>query len=272
MNLKTLPTNTLTLHIILISLVLIVCQAFQSELIFQRQAIAEGEIWRIVTGNWVHTNIPHLIMNIVGLWLLWMLFNETLKPFMFYLSLFITNISIGLALLLLNPELFWYAGLSGSLYGLYIIGASIALMHKDYIGSIPLFIIIPTKLVMDLTQNDLTGFSEKLINAPVSTEAHMYGVIAALAISITLFITCIMKLPSPKKTQRAKKNFIINSTTIYAPFNYPIVFYAAHNTTILILTNCYVKTAMIACLLLSITAINVVGFYPTPNLIAVVTV
>lgn len=201
MNLKTLNTNNLTLHILLISLVLIVCQMFQAELIFQRQAIAEGEIWRIITGNWVHTNTPHLIMNIIGLWLLWMLFNETLKPFMLYVSLFITNFAIGLALLLFNPELFWYAGLSGSLYGLYIIGASIALMHKDYIGSIPLFIIIPSKLVMDLTQNDLTGFSEKLIEAPVSTEAHMYGVITALAISIVLFTTCIIKIPSPKKTK-----------------------------------------------------------------------
>lgn len=202
MNLKTLRTNTLTWHILLMSITLIICQAFQSELIFQRQLIMEGEIWRIMTGNWVHTNTPHLIMNIVGLWLLWMLFNETLKPHMFYLSLFITNLSIGLALLILNPELFWYAGLSGSLYGLYIIGASIALMHKDYIGSIPLFIIIPTKLVMDLTQNDLTGFSEQLINAPVSTEAHIYGVISALVISITLFIICIMRLPKPQKNKK----------------------------------------------------------------------
>jgi len=195
MNLKTLNANNITLHIVLISLVLIVCQTFQSELIFQRHKIAEGEIWRIITGNWVHTNTPHLVMNIVGLWLLWMLFNETLKPFMLYLSLFITNLAIGLSLLFLNPELFWYAGLSGSLYGLYIIGASMALMHKDYIGSIPLFIIIPSKLVMDLTQDDLTGFSSKLINAPVAIEAHIYGVISALAISIVLFIICIIKIP-----------------------------------------------------------------------------
>ena len=198
MNLTTSSTGKLTRHIIFISLVLIVCQVFQSELIFERQKIADGEIWRIMTGNWVHTNIPHLIMNIIGLWLLWMLFNETLTPFMLYLTLFVTNLSIGLALLLLSPELFWYAGLSGSLYGLYITGASVALLNKDYIGSIPLFILIPSKLVMDLTQDDITDFSSTLINAPVATEAHIYGVIAALAISISLFIICLAKLPKKK--------------------------------------------------------------------------
>ena len=194
-----LNKSSLTLHIILISLVLIVCQAFQNDLIFQRQAIAEGEIWRIITGNWVHTNIPHLIMNIIGLWLLWMLFNETLTPFILYLTLFITNFSIGLALLQFNPELFWYAGLSGSLYGLYITGASVALLNKDYIGSIPLFILIPSKLIMDLTQDDVTDFSATLINAPIATEAHIYGVISALVISIFLFIICLNKLPTKTK-------------------------------------------------------------------------
>lgn len=199
MNLKTSNAGNLTLHIVLISLVLIVCQVFQSELIFERQKIVDGEVWRIITGNWVHTNIPHLIMNIIGLWLLWMLFNETLTPFMLYLSLFITNLSIGLALLQFNPELFWYAGLSGSLYGLYITGASVALLNKDYIGSIPLFILIPSKLVMDLTQDDITGFSSTLINAPVATEAHIYGVISALAISISLFIICLARISNNKK-------------------------------------------------------------------------
>lgn len=138
-------------------------------------------------------------MNIIGLWLLWMLFNKTLTPSMLYLSLFITNLSIGLALWQLNPELFWYAGLSGSLYGLYVTGASIALLNEDYIGSIPIFILIPCKLVMDLTQNDLTNFSTTLINAPVATEAHIYGVIAALVICIILFIKCLA-------TTSAKKN------------------------------------------------------------------
>ena len=35
-------------------------------LIYDRNLIAEYELWRLITGNLLHTNINHLIMNLLA--------------------------------------------------------------------------------------------------------------------------------------------------------------------------------------------------------------
>lgn len=195
MKLTTANSGNITFHIALITIALIGFQALQGELVFQRHAINDGELWRIITGNLVHTNIPHLIMNIAGLWLFWMLFDENLTALLLYFSLFVTGLAVGIGIYLFNPELIWYAGLSGSLYGLYIIGATSALCNKDYISSIPVLILIPGKLFMDATQKGMSNVSAELIGAPVATDAHLYGFLSAIFISILIIINYAVSSP-----------------------------------------------------------------------------
>ncbi|MEE9491911.1 MAG: rhombosortase [Gammaproteobacteria bacterium] len=171
-------------HLLIFSLLLIFLQSFQSQLIFHREAIHAGEFWRILTGSFVHTNYFHLFLNLAGIVFIAFLFKDYLSVKTFYVSLFLTSLTVGIGLYCFNKPLQWYAGLSGSLYGLYIVSASFALRSKDYISSLPIIIGIPAKLLFDSIYPNLTEHSAELIGAPIANVAHLYGAIAGLCISI----------------------------------------------------------------------------------------
>ncbi len=184
--------SNLCWHILLLSLLLTLFQVFQSELLFQRNSINNGQLWRLLTGNWVHTNYYHLLMNLTGLGFICLLFKDHFSIKHFYISLLITTIAVGLGLYFFSQQLMWYAGLSGALYGLYIIAASAALQNKDYIASLPILIAIPVKLAWDSQHSDLTNSSAELIGAPIATDAHIYGLIAGIILSLFFALRAII--------------------------------------------------------------------------------
>ncbi len=205
MILSNLPSklgNNLCWHVLLLAIIMTALQPFQSEWLLHRTEIQHGEIWRILTGNLVHTNSYHLLMNLGGLAFICLLFKEFLGIRLYYFSLLLTMLFVGLGIYFFNKNLIWYAGLSGSLYGLYIVSASTALKQKDYLVSIPILIGIPAKLIWDSLDDGLTKSSEELIGVPVATDAHIYGLIAGILISITLFAPILIRYLNTKFSQK----------------------------------------------------------------------
>ncbi|MCK5726086.1 MAG: rhombosortase [Thiotrichaceae bacterium] len=156
-------------------------------LILSRSAVDHGEFWRVLTGNFVHTNTYHLLMNLSGLAVLALLFNGIFPLGLFHLSLLLISLVVGLGMYF-RTDLTWYAGLSGTLYGLFIVGAVIAFIKKEYLLSLPLLFVIPIKLVWDNFHPNFTEPSAKLIGATVATDAHLYGILAGFIIGFFLFI------------------------------------------------------------------------------------
>jgi rhomboid family GlyGly-CTERM serine protease len=86
---------------------------------YDRVALSSGEWWRIATGHMVHLNMPHLLLNLFGLFLLCELLWRDL-PWRHGLGLLVSAaLGTGALLFWLHPELAWYAGLSGALHGLW---------------------------------------------------------------------------------------------------------------------------------------------------------
>lgn len=182
------PTIKLMLVVILtLSLLLLFLQFFQDELVFKRDNINQGQWWRLITGNLVHTNFPHLGMNVAGLWISAFLFADYLTPKNYIISLFVLLIFVGLGIYFFSPVLMWYAGISGALYGLFLIGAVYAILHKDYITGIPLLILIPAKIIWDLIYGGSQSSAE-LIGVPVATDAHLYGMIGAIPLALVAIL------------------------------------------------------------------------------------
>jgi len=173
--------------ILVLSILLVITQQFQDELVFDRFKIDHGQWWLIASGNFVHSNYPHLLMNIAGLWILGLLFIDSLSHITFILSVIFLGIFIGLGLYYLNPELQKYYGISGAIYGLFIIGATVATLSKDYLTGIAVALLIITKIIWDLIYGGSTA-SEELIGTPVAVDAHFYGAIGAIIISIVLYL------------------------------------------------------------------------------------
>jgi rhomboid family GlyGly-CTERM serine protease len=160
--------------------------------LFLRENIQQGEIWRIWTGNLIHSNYYHLGLNLSGFWLFVFIFKELMNATQLMLSFVILISGGGLGLYFLTPELDWYAGLSGALYGLFIVGAFYALLDKDFMTGLSIIIVIPVKIIWDHLHN--TGQTNAhLIGVPVSTESHIYGISTAFLIGIFLLFEHLRK-------------------------------------------------------------------------------
>lgn len=173
--------------ILTISVLILFLQFFQDSFVFKRNDINNGQWWRLFSGNLVHTNYPHLALNLAGLWITGFLFLDYIKPINFIVSLIILIICVGLGIYLFSPSLMWYAGLSGALYGLFLVGALYATLNQDYFTGIPLLILIPVKIFWDLLHGGSQS-SADLIGVPVATDAHLYGVIGASLICFIILL------------------------------------------------------------------------------------
>jgi rhomboid family GlyGly-CTERM serine protease len=183
----------LIIAIIGLSLLLFVSQSLQNEFVFNRNNIAQGQWWRLLTGNLTHSNFSHLALNITGLWILGFLFIDSLKIKTFTITTIILSLIVGCSLYFYSPELDFYYGFSGVLYGLYIIGAISAIIKQDYFTGLLVLLLIIAKISWDLL-NGGSASSAELIGIPVAIDAHLYGVIGAFVISFVFSLPSLMQL------------------------------------------------------------------------------
>ncbi len=113
------PWFTLSLIFFMIALY-IMGQTYFDLLIFDKQAICQGQIWRIITGHFVHCSLNHLFWNLFAFAILGTII-EFHKPQQLLPSLLISSISISFWLLIANICYPTYCGLSGALNGLLVI-------------------------------------------------------------------------------------------------------------------------------------------------------
>jgi len=88
-------------------------------LVYDRNLILGGQLWRLVTGHWVHFSASHLFWNLVilvpaGIWL------ERRSASTLRWTLLLSPLAISLALLVFAPSLAQYAGISGVASGVLV--------------------------------------------------------------------------------------------------------------------------------------------------------
>jgi len=82
-------------------------------------------------------------------------------------------LGIGLGLLIFNPELDWYVGLSGVLHGLLVAGAIIE-VRRDRLSGYALLILIAATLLWEQIAGPLP-WSGVTAGGTVIIHAHLYG-------------------------------------------------------------------------------------------------
>jgi rhomboid family GlyGly-CTERM serine protease len=176
--------------VMLITLIALCAFIFDNQLssyfVYQRQLIAQGEIWRLISGHLFHTNGYHLLLNLAALILLWLLHGNfyTIKHYSLLFLFCALGCSIGIYVF--EPSLDQYVGLSGILHGIFVWGALMDIRAKDNTGYL-LLIGVVSKIVHEQLYGASSDLSE-LINASVAINAHLWGAISgALFFSLTLF-------------------------------------------------------------------------------------
>lgn len=163
--------------------------AFNTDLVpwlqFDRQAILNGDYWRLWTGHLLHTNQWHLIMNIAGLVVILLLHGNYFR-FWTFLFLFITGTGlIGLALLFWSPAINLYVGLSGWLHALLVYGACEDVRRHWSSGW-----LILAGVAAKVSWEQWHGASSDLvmlIEADVAVDAHLYGAICGIILFMMVF-------------------------------------------------------------------------------------
>ena len=89
---------------------------------------------------------------------------------------------ISLLFSLLNPELNWYVGYSGVLYGIFIL-AAFDLYSRDKVISVLLIAAIVIKITIEQS-GEINLTTSDIIGSPVIVDAHLYGVLLAMTIAL----------------------------------------------------------------------------------------
>ena len=172
----------LFLLLITISLVCLGLQfePFASLSEWHRQWISDGQWWRILSGNFTHTNFAHLAMNLAGLWVITFIFKPSEKSLL--VILLVTSLAVGL--LNFFSDMTSYVGLSGVLHGLFAYFAlQEALRGRN--SSWLLVVGVIAKVTWELTVGASQSTSD-IIQARVAVESHLFGVISGLILAFMI--------------------------------------------------------------------------------------
>ena len=143
---------------------------------YDRVAIAHGEPWRLFTGNFVHMGTGHLLEDMAGLVLLWLLFEDVLAGWRMPAVVCLGAVAVGIGLYIGDPEVYWYVGISGALDTLWAVGSLWLIQKRDRFGWV-LAAVLVAKLVYEQCFGALP-FSSVATGGNVIVDAHLYGALA----------------------------------------------------------------------------------------------
>jgi rhomboid family GlyGly-CTERM serine protease len=145
---------------------------------YDRVWIGQGEAWRLISGHFAHLGWSHLALNSAGLLLVWFLIGGayTLRTWVLIVSVTLATMDMGFWFL--NPELYWYVGMSGLLHGLLAAGIVTRLRKIDAETAILLLLLV-AKISWEQFSGPVPG-SESTSGGPVVVDAHLYGAMGGI--------------------------------------------------------------------------------------------
>ncbi len=149
---------------------------------YQVNWIESLEPWRLISGHLVHVGWVHLLINTLGLFVLVALIQPGWSLWRWCVYCLVLGLGISAFFTVLQPQLDWYAGFSGVLFGLYLLGAFTLCKRDQWISTV-IIALISLKLITEQMGFDQLN-SAGLIGAPVIVDAHLYGSIVAIVIEL----------------------------------------------------------------------------------------
>ena len=151
---------------------------------WDREAIAAGQWWRLLTAHLVHLDARHLLLNVFGLLLVVEMLCQPMTALEVTSLLLTSAMGVSGLLWYLQSSLQWYAGLSGVLYGLWAAGAALTWLSGCQRLAICACIALVVKLFL---------FNHSVASMPVVSIAHVYGAASGL-LWVCLWWVCERKV------------------------------------------------------------------------------
>lgn len=172
---------------LLLCILFILPNDFLSSLLFERDAIDSGQLWRLISGQFIHLTLPHLIINIAGIVMIWLLFAEHIAGLRFVWLLPLLALGSSAGMWLFSPQIANYVGFSGVLYGLFTWGAlQDTLQRQPFARALLIIIFAKASYEFIFSPIVLTPVGGN----PLATAAHFFGVLSALLIASAHYLFC----------------------------------------------------------------------------------
>lgn len=185
----------------LVGLITLLCLALSAgddavrmALRYGRSEILDGEVWRLLTAHFVHLGWRHTLMNMAAWILIWFIFRQAVSERYWLIAILVCSLGVSAGLWFANPPLRWYVGFSGTLHGLFVIGA---LAHARAGLQLErwLLVLLAAKLGWEQWHGAMPGSAE-FAGGPVVVDAHLYGAITGLFLG--LLVALIQRQGGPK--------------------------------------------------------------------------
>lgn len=146
-----------------------------SLLLLSRNAVEQGEYYRLLSGHFTHLNSTHLAINLAGLALITWIHRATVWSRQGLIDSMLLALWISTLILMCNPEIQRYGGLSGILHGLFLLAVW---QSRDYHPVIKGLLIagVIAKVLAEQYGINLTQLN---VGGRIAITAHLYGVLGA---------------------------------------------------------------------------------------------
>ncbi len=166
-------------------------------LAYYQTSVQQGEVWRLFTAHFLHTNLTHLAMNLAALWIAFLLHKQYYAP-KEYLSVFsITALGCLGMLSIFSPQIPHYVGLSGVLHGLLLYYGVKEALNKLMLGW-----LLAVGVIAKVSYEQYKGPSTELasaIQANVIIDGHLYGAISGAVAFMGMHMISTVKLGTVNK-------------------------------------------------------------------------
>jgi rhomboid family GlyGly-CTERM serine protease len=151
---------------------------------YEREAVLQGEYWRLITAHLVHGNTRHLLLNGAAVALIAALFQRDYSWRGWLLIALLSALAIDLAFVFWEPQIDWYVGLSGVLHGALAAGAVSWWQYQPKRLALGLSAILVGKLSWEYWHGALPTVGD----LAVVVEAHRYGAVGGALAGFILWL------------------------------------------------------------------------------------
>ncbi len=123
---------------------------------FDREAIAQGEVWRLLTGNLVHWSFEHFALDLVAFLFVGILFERRIGS-VYPMMLLISGLAVGCSIYLFSPSIEFYRGLSGVDSGQFAVAVLSEGLRSKSKAQLAFPLLLGIGLILKLAYECFTG-------------------------------------------------------------------------------------------------------------------